>query len=117
MTTNTRPVPNTQSAIAATADGKIRVFLIAPWTQFFQQFVQKVAAAVPVVLNGSPFDYTPNQNGNVYVNGGTVSNLSLVRGLDVLDVTGQKIIPVGIGDTIRITYGLGPLPTVKFLGS
>jgi len=115
VTTNTRPVPNTQSAIAATADGKIRVFLITPWTQFFQQFVQKVAAAVPVILNGSPFDYTPNQNGNVYVDGGTVSNVSLIRGPDTMDVTGQKLIPVGIGDTIRITYAVAP--TVKFLGS
>ena len=115
MTTNTRPVPNTQSAIAATADGKIRVFLITPWTQFFQQFVQKVAAAVPVILDSNPFNYTPNQNGNVHIDGGTVLNVSLVRGSDTLNVTGQKLIPVGIGDTIRITYAVAP--TVKFLGS
>jgi hypothetical protein len=115
MTTNTRPVPNTQSALASTADNKIRVFLITPWTQFFQQFVQKAAAAVPVIPDGSPFFYTPNQNGNVHVNGGTVSNLSIIRGLDTLDVTGQKLLPLGIGDTLRITYTIAP--TIKFLGS
>lgn len=115
MTTNTRPVPNTQAAIAATPDGKIKVYLVHPWLQFFQQFVQKAAAAVPIVLTGSPFSYTPNQNGSVYVNGGTVSNISLIRGDDILDVTGQKIIPTGIGDTIQITYTVAP--TVKFLGT
>ena len=115
MTTNTRPVPNTQAPVAATADGKIKVYLITPWTQFFQQFVQKAAAAVAVIPTGSPFSYTPNQNGNVYVNGGTVSNISIIRGIDILDVTGQKIVPLGIGDTIKITYTVAP--TIKFLGS
>lgn len=115
MTTNTRPVPNSQSPLAATPDGKIKVYLITPWTQFFQQFVQKAAAALAVIPTGSPFDYTPNQNGNIYVNGGTVSNVSIIRGLDTLDVTGQKLTPIGIGDTMRITYTVAP--TVKFLGS
>jgi hypothetical protein len=115
VTTNTRPVPNTQSAIAASADGKTKVFLLTPWTQWFQQFTQKVPAAVAIALTGSPFLYTPNQNGNVYISGGTVSNVSLIRGLDTLDITGQKLIPVGIGDTIRITYTVAP--TVKFLGT
>jgi len=115
VTTNTRPVPNIQSAIAQSSDGKVKVFLLTPWTQWFQQFTQKVAAAVSVVPNSSPFQYTPNQNGNVYINGGTVSNVSLIRGLDTLDITGQKIVPTGIGDTIQITYTVAP--TVKFLGT
>lgn len=117
MTTNTRPVPNTQSAIGEVKKdnaGNLKVYLITPWTQFFQQFVQKVAAAVHITVTASPFNYTPNQNGNVHINGGTVSNVSLVRGLDVLDITGQKLVPVGIGDTVRITYTVAP--AVKFLG-
>lgn len=118
MTTNTRPVPNTQSAIGEVkkdASGASKVFLVAPWIQFFQQFVQKVSAAVPITPDTSPFSYTPNQNGNVYINGGTVSLVSLIRGLDSLDITGQKIVPVGISDTIQITYTVAP--TVKFLGT
>lgn len=117
MTTNTRPVYNDKSPLAESADGKVKVYLTTTWRSFFQQFVQKASAAVDVILTGSPFSYTPNQNGNVYVNGGTVSNVSLIRGSDTLDVTGQKILPIGIGDTIQITYGPGPLPIVKFLGS
>jgi hypothetical protein len=113
--TNTRPVPNIQSAIAQSADKKVKVYLLNPWSQWFQQFTQNAAAAVDISLTSSPFDYTPNQNGNVYIGGGTVSNVSLVRGRDVLDITGQKIVPTGIGDTIRITYTVAP--TVKFLGT
>lgn len=115
MTTNTRPVFNDQSPIAQTQDGKIKVYLTNVGRLFFQQFVQKAAAAVVVKLTGSPFSYTPNQNGNVYINGGTVSSVSLIRGLDTLDITGQKIVPIGIGDTIQITYTVAP--TVKFLGT
>lgn len=115
MTTNTRPVYSDKTPIAETPDGKIKVYLTTSWRLFFQQFVQKAAAAVAVTLTGSPFLYTPNQNGNVYINGGTVSSVSLIRGSDTLDITGQKIVPIGIGDTIKIIYTVAP--TVKFLGT
>jgi len=118
VTTNTRPVPNTQSAIAATADGKIKVFLITPWTQFFQQFVQKAPAAVPITLpnplptQASPFSYTANQRGKLMIDwyrGSTAPPVpadpppavAFVRGDFTIDVTGTHIIPIAIGDTIQ----------------
>lgn len=113
MTTNTRPVYSDQTPIAATADGKIKVYLATSWRLFFQQFTQKAATAVDVALTGSPLTYTPNQNGNVFVSAAT--QILLMRGADSFNVTGQKLIPVAIGDSLQITY-VGT-PTIKFLGN
>lgn len=142
MTTNTRPVPNTQSAIAATADGKIRVFLITPWTQFFQQFVQKAPAAVPITLpnplptSDTPFLYTANQRGKIMIDWYrgtspplpvtppdpppivTFSRGDLSSNPFTIDLTGVHIIPIAIGDTISVYRTLvGTQPyTLNFLG-
>lgn len=95
MTVNTRPVPNIQSAIAQSADGKIKVFLRNPWSQWFQQFVQKAPAAETSIQ--SP--YTPNANGTLVIIGGT--GVVLTRGsLSINLSNGQNIIPLGIGDTV-----------------
>jgi len=115
MTTNTRPVPNLTSPIGASADGKTKMFLIAPWIQFFQQFVQKAAAVIGLNVTASPFSYTPNQLGHVVITGGNVTQLLLMRGDVSINITGQKIIPMSIGDTIEVTYSV--LPTIQFLGS
>jgi hypothetical protein len=104
MTTNTRPVPNTQSPVVDTQTGR----LLAPWIQFFQQFVQKAATIIDVSTQ-SP--YTANQNGTVIITGGT--GISLKRGLVTINLSnGQAIIPIAISDTVTWASG-----TVKFLGS
>ena len=93
--------------------------LIAPWNMFFQQLVQPAPAVASVTLTGSPFDFTPNTNGNAIVYGGTVSNISIIRGTDVITVasstTNPVIVPLAINDTLRVTYSV--LPAIKFLGS
>lgn len=94
MSNNTRPVPNLQAPVAASADGKTKVFLIAPWIQFFQQFVQKTATVEAAI---SP--YTPNANGTLIITGGT--GIVLNRGsVNVNLANGQSIIPMSIGDTV-----------------
>ena len=45
--TNTRPVPNTVQPIVDTKTGR----LIAPWIQFFQQFVQKAAKIIDPLMS------------------------------------------------------------------
>ncbi len=110
--TNTRPVPNTQSAFGEVRDkkGSIlgKVFLIAPWTQFFQQFVQKAPAVVDV---SSQSPYTANQLGTLVTTNGTT--IHWVRGsVTVVLANGQAIIPINIGDTVSWASG-----TFKFFGS
>lgn len=114
----TQPVLNLNSPIGEVkkdARGRLVTYLIAPWNSFFQQFVQPAPAVATIELTGSPFKFTPNVNGNLIVSGGVVSNISLMRGIDTIDLTGEKIIPTAINDSVSITYSSAP--SVKFLGA
>jgi hypothetical protein len=107
MTTNTRPVPNIQSAIAASPDGKVKVYLLNPWSQWFQQFTQKSPAAIDVTQN----PYTPNATGTLIITG---TGIVFTRGLVSINlVAAQNIIPMNIGDTVSWASA----SSVKFLGT
>lgn len=113
----TQPVLNLNSPLAEVktdARGRLVAYLISPWNSFFQQFVQPAPAVATIELTGSPFKFTPNVNGNLIISGGVVSNISLMRGTDTIDLTGEKIIPTAINDSVSITYSNAP--SVKFLG-
>src|ERR1700744_4004661 len=98
---NARPVPNTQSPVVDKA-GR----LIAPWIQFFQQFVQKAPTIIDISTQ-SP--YQANQNGTVIITAGT--GISITRGAITINLAnGQAIIPIAISDTV--TWATG---TVNFL--
>lgn len=98
----TLPVPNMTAALVDKL-GKI----IPPWNNFFQQLVQ-AAPAVATVTAASPF--TANANGKVILTGAVT--IDLTRGTDTVNLNGQRIIPVRIGDTVSWT---GPA-TVQFWG-
>lgn len=98
----TLPVPNMLAPLVDKL-GK----LLPPWNSFFQQLVQP-APAVATVTSGSPF--TANANGKVILTGAVT--IDLTRGLDTVNLNGQRIIPVRIGDTISWT---GPA-TVQYWG-
>lgn len=102
----TTPLPNMRQPIAQIIDGL--GYLRPPWNSFFQQFVQP-APAVSNVTN-SPF--TANANGTVIFTGVAIS-IVLTRGNSNIDITGQRIIPISIGDTLTWTGS----PTVQFLGA
>lgn len=100
--TNTRPVPNLNAKVVD-PNG----FLLAPWIQFFQQFVQRA----PTIVSITTSPYQANQNGTVIVKNAT--DIKLTRGKITIDLgAGQQIIPISIGDSISWT---GPA-TVQFLG-
>lgn len=84
-----------------------KAFLISPWNSFFQQLTQKAPAIATVTV--SPF--TANANGTVIFTG-VAPSIILTRGVDNIDITGQRIIPISIGDTVTWTG----TPTVQFLG-
>jgi hypothetical protein len=89
--------------------------LLAPWNFYLQQFTQAPPNIADIVVATSPFSYTSKEPGNISITGGTVSAITLTRGVLTIDVTGQKLIPVAIQDTITVTYSV--LPTMKFLAS
>ena len=113
----TQPVLNLSSAIAIVKDkaGKVigEAFVKSPWNSFFQQFTQKPQAVENVIVGISPFDYMPNNVGQVVIRGGTVSAVSLVRGSVIIDMGTDRTILVSIGDIVRITYFV--IPTVQFV--
>ncbi len=98
----TRPVPNLLAPVVDKL-GK----LLPPWNSFFQQLVQAAPAVANVTLN--PFQ--ANANGSLILTGATT--ISLTRGSITISLTGQRIIPISIGDTVSWT---GPA-TVQFLGA
>lgn len=108
----TSPLPNMLAALVDVRNGK--GYIIDPWNSFFQQFTQQAPASVGIT-GTSPLTYTANVKGNLLVIGGTISNISLIRGSTTFNLTGQTIIPISIGDTVVITFSV--TPTIAFLGS
>ncbi len=105
----TLPVPNLQAAIAEVKKdpkGALKAYLIPPWNSWFQQFSQPAPAVQAVIA--SPF--TANAIGNVIIQG--AATIALTRGSTVFNLTGETIIPIGIGDILSWTGGA----TVSFLG-
>jgi len=102
----TLPVPNMQAAIARVKGGV--AFIIPPWNSFFQQFVQPAPAVASVTT--SPF--TANANGTVIFTGGAPV-ITLTRGTNNIVLTGQRIIPISVGDTVSWVGAT----TVQFLGA
>jgi hypothetical protein len=98
----TLPVPNLQAPVVG-KDGR----LLTPWNSFFMQLVQQ-APVVSIVTLPSPF--TANANGKVILTG--AATVDLTRGLDTINLNGERIIPVRIGDTVAWTGAA----TVQFLG-
>lgn len=102
MSRNTNPVFNQNSPLVDPATGKVQ----RPWNSFFQQFTQKAPAVENILDN----PYTPNVLGKVIIKG--AATITLTRGKVAIDLTGQVIIPMGIGDTLSYT---GPA-TIQWLG-
>lgn len=104
------PVPN-QLAPFVGKGGKI----ISPWNQYLQQFTQAPPKVLDLIVTASPFAYSAVEPGFIAVAGGTVSAIALTRGTVTIDVTGTKLIPVSINDTVAVTYS--GLPDMKFLAN
>lgn len=99
-----RPVPNLQSALTNKSG-----FVIPPWNSWFQSFSQQAPAVVDV-SGTNPF--TANSVGTLIIKGATT--ITLTRGTVAIDLTGQEIIPISIGDTVSWT---GVPTSVQFLGN
>lgn len=99
----TLPVPNLTAPLVDKL-GK----LIPPWNSWFQQFSQKA----PTVVTVSTSPFTANSNGTVIFTGGAPA-ITLIRGTVSIVLTGQRIIPISISDTI-VWVGA---TTVQFLGA
>ncbi len=89
--------------------------ILNPWIQYLQQFTVAPANIMPITVSASPFSYTVKEPGNIIITGGAITSITLVRGSTNLDMTGQKVIPVGIKDIVIVIYTI--IPTIKFIPS
>jgi hypothetical protein len=99
----TNPVLNLGSPLVDIKTGKV----IPPWNSFFQQFTQTAPAVSSITQN--PF--TANAIGKVIIIG--AATITLTRGDTIVLVSGEKIIPISIGDTLSWT---GSPTTVQWWG-
>jgi len=98
-------LPNMLAPLVDVKTGKV----IPPWNTFLQQLVQ-AAPAVQDISTSSPF--TANVAGVVIFTGGTPV-ITLTRGTVNITLTGQRIIPIAVGDTLTWASAI----TVQFLGA
>lgn len=82
--------------------------LIPPWNTWFSQFTGQ---APEVVDFSATNPLTVNANGTVILTG--AATVTLTRGSVSINLNGERIIPVSIGDTVSWTGGA----TVQFLGA
>lgn len=68
-----------------------------------------------ISVGASPFTYTARTIGHVFVTGGTVSAVSLVRSGVALAVPTGIFIPVAANDAVETTYSV--LPDMTFIPS
>jgi hypothetical protein len=99
----TNPVINLSSPLVDPKTGKV----VPPWNSFFQQFTQDAPAVSSITQN--PF--TANAIGKVIILGATT--ITLTRGNTSTIISGVKIIPISIGDTVSWT---GAPTSVQFWG-
>lgn len=89
--------------------------IIQPFISYLQQFTVAPSNILHLPLGASPYSYQVKETGTVFIRDGVVSDIHLERGSFSIDMTGQAIIPVGIKDTMIITYSV--LPTFYFIPS
>lgn len=102
------PLPSTLSAFVSKAGG-----IVQPWIAYLQQFTQAPPNVMNVSVTASPFTYTAREPGTLAITLGTVSLIVLTRGSISINITGTKLIPVGINDTVVVTYTV--VPTIQFI--
>lgn len=91
-----------------------RGVVFTAWYLFFAAFAETPHPMEELDLTGSPFSYTANEGGSIFISGGNVSAVTLTRGRTTLN-TGltSGFFPIGWQDIIEITYTVAP--TVYFI--
>lgn len=81
--------------------------VLSPWNSFFQKFT-----ANAVAVTGVPNPFVANTQGCLIFTGVT-GTVILTRGTYTVDLTGERIIPMAVGDEVSWSGG----PAVQFLGT
>lgn len=87
--------------------------ILKPWIQYLQQFTQSPPNFINLTVGSSPFSYSAKEPGYIYIFGGTVSVIQLIRGtiafsIGIVSGVAGQTVPVSINDTVKITYSVKP---------
>lgn len=94
--------------------------LIQPWIGYLEQFTTPPPPFVDIIPTGSPFEYEAREPGFIYIRGGSISDISLIRGGDTLlffstaSSTAPRFVPMAVSDIVSITYTVAPTE-IKFI--
>lgn len=102
-------VPNSNQPIAS--DGG----LVTPvWQRFFNGLTPSLDPISALPVSASPATYKAVQQGTVAISGGTLTAVALTRGAVAVALgASQRIVPVGTGDVVTVTYSVAP--TMNFI--
>jgi hypothetical protein len=91
--------------------------LASVWYQFLARLAQLTAEKpfAPQAVGASPWTFTADTIGDLFVTGGTTSSIVLTRSGVGLTVASGRFIPMAAGDTVTIAYSV--VPTVTFVPS
>lgn len=108
-------LPTFQTPLTADAGGK-RI-TGKDWYFFFAGLFQGLPPALPmpITVGASPFTYSPSVKGNVFVSGGTVSQIQFSRDGTNIYPTGAIAGPfqINANDRLIVTYTV--IPTMTFI--
>lgn len=86
-------------------------FVTTVWQRFFNALnsASQPIQTVPIAPVISPFKFTASSTGALMVSGGTVTSISLTRGVTTIP-TGQTSgnIPMSNGDIVSIAFSVAP---------
>lgn len=84
------------------------------WRLFLQQLVSPAKAIASVTVSASPFAYTASDDGQIVIEGGTVSGITLKRGNTTITLPGTSgMFAISQGDIVTTTYAVAP--TISFV--
>lgn len=85
-----------------------------PWNSFFQQFSSPPSRIIDIDITASPMMYAAGEPGTLVITGGTLTNVTLIRGPDSANLGTVRQILLMIKDTAQITYSVAPTD-IQFL--
>lgn len=105
------------STVAQFVDASGRI--LSPFLEYLQQFTIAPPSFIPVTVGTSPFSYEAKEPGHLFITGGTVTDISLIRGSDTITVfpntVNPRLVPVAVNDIVKTIWAIKP--TMKFIPS
>ena len=97
--------PKVPSSLTPVMDSEDANHFTTPWFRFLASLADLPKAIEPVDASVSPYTYVAQASGNLHLNGGTVSSVTLTRADTTITLAhGSGFIPLEPKDSVTITH-------------